>query len=85
MEQPIDLKKLKMKTQNIITACVAWLIIVCISCNKQQMKKDPMEFKYEIINIEGCEYFKYMGAQGYKHITHKGNCKNLIHYNKPTE
>ena len=49
------------------------------SCGKSE-KKDPFEFKYEIIQIEGCEYLRYMGAQGYKHVTHKGNCNNTIHY-----
>jgi hypothetical protein len=34
---------------------------------------------YVISVIEGCEYFRFNSTHGYKHIEHKGNCRNPIH------
>ena len=70
-----------MKTQNIIILTLFLLICtIFISCNEE--KKDPFKFKYNIVDIDGCEYLQYIGAMGYKHIEHKGNCPNPIHYYK---
>lgn len=35
---------------------------------------------YEVIVIEGCEYLRMRTSNGYYVLTHKGNCKNPIHY-----
>lgn len=38
---------------------------------------------YEIIEIDCCEYIYYSEAHGYPgfgFLSHKGNCKNTIHY-----
>lgn len=72
-----------MKTHNIIILTLFLLFsIILISCRSEE-KKDPFEFKYDIINIDGCEYLQYVGAMGYKHLEHKGNCPNPVHcYNK---
>lgn len=69
-----------MRTSYIFYFC----LLIFIACNKSNTSvKDPIQFNYEIIKIDGCEYFQFKAAQGYKHIAHKGDCKNPIHcYNK---
>lgn len=37
---------------------------------------------HDIVDIDGCEYIIYAEEQGYSgfgFMTHKGNCKNIIH------
>lgn len=67
----------------IISFTFLFLTLTILSCNNAP-RKDPVEFKPPItVTIEDCEYLQYKGAQGYKYITHKGNCKNSIHcYNE---
>ena len=55
-------------------------ILGFVSCDNNSNEKvyKGNNFKFTIIELDGCEYF--LGT--YK-ITHKGNCKNPIHcYNK---
>lgn len=33
-----------------------------------------------VVTFEGCEYFVISNYYFYKTFTHKGNCKNPIHY-----
>jgi hypothetical protein len=48
--------------------------LVISSCNTKE------EFKNKrIVNIEGCEYFVNYNSYG-NILTHKGNCKNYIHF-----
>ncbi len=42
------------------------------------LQKEP-RLDCQTINIEGCEYLQFVSYYGYKGITHKGNCTNLIH------
>ena len=72
-----------MKTRNITNLIFCLFVaIISASCSHNK-KKDLHEFKFTIIKIDGCEYIQYNGAMGYKHIEHKGNCQNTIHfYNK---
>ncbi len=65
------------------------LLISVTGCGKQKAEiekeevpvEDKNKFipKYRIVEIEGCEYFSFISSHGFKHITHKGNCKNPIH------
>jgi len=65
-----------------ITYIIYFCLLILVACNNKPVK-DPIEFKYEIIKIDGCEYFQYKAGQGYKHISHKGDFKNPIHcYNQ---
>lgn len=58
------------------------ILIVCL--NSCTSVCTPREYKAKIgtniQEIDGCEY--YVSHNGYGNIiTHKGNCKNPIHYN----
>ncbi len=69
-----------MKNYKTITSYL--LVAFCTfiaSCNSD--KKVPLEFKYQVVKIDGCEYLQHIGAMGYLHVTHKGNCNNIIHNN----
>lgn len=64
------------------------LAIGFMGCGKQQSEEKeevPVASqnkaipKYIIVEIEGCEYFSFISSHNFKHITHKGNCKNPIH------
>lgn len=61
------------------------------SCGNNEAINPPLTMKknvYQIIMIDGCEYI--FGCDNYPYnggyfLTHKGNCKNSIHYqNIPT-
>lgn len=68
--------------KTIVNGLLLSVFTLFISCDNSK-KKDPFEFNYKIVTIDGCEYFEYVGAMSYKSIEHKGNCKNKIHcYNK---
>ena len=50
------------------------------SCTRGDELKNVNKFeRYEVIEIDGCEYIQYGSAYGMLHVTHKGNCKNVIH------
>ena len=39
--------------------------------------------RFEVVEIDGCEYLRFDVTHGYATLCHKGNCKNPIHcYNK---
>ena len=53
---------------------VAFLMV---GCTKGDELKNSNTFnKYEVIEIDGCEYINWGVSYGYMNITHKGNCKN---------
>lgn len=73
------MKKLKINTVAAI-AVYAMLVAGVSSCSKGDELKNVNKFeKYEVIEIDGCEYIQYGSAYGTLHVTHKGNCKNAIH------
>ena len=38
---------------------------------------------YTMVEIQGCEYMRFLTTHEFAVLTHKGNCKNPIHcYNK---
>ena len=61
------------------------LLVACFSCTSENNVELTITkgVRYEIITIDSCEYifgtdkFAYNG--GY-FLSHKGNCKNPIHY-----
>lgn len=72
-----------MKTLNIIILTLFLFIFAILISSSNEEKKYPLEFKFDTINIDGCEYLQYVGAMEYKHVEHKGNCPNPVHcYNK---
>jgi hypothetical protein len=36
----------------------------------------------EVVVIDSCEYIQYKSGNGYRHITHKGNCKFCAERNR---
>lgn len=61
--------------------------LTLLACSDEALIKNETADKklptYTIVEIEGCEYFSFYSTHDYMHITHKGNCKNVIHcYNK---
>lgn len=61
------------------------LLIIAISmssCNESNISKAIIgEDNYTIIMIDGCEYLqRYEGYRSGYSFSHKGNCKNPIHY-----
>ena len=68
---------------NSKTAIVAYAMLVAgvSSCSTRgdELKNLNKFEKYEIIEIDGCEYIQYGAAYGMLHVTHKGNCKNAVH------
>ena len=79
------MKKLnKMKIKLIIFACIACMI----GCTMSNIKKESTEFvvvtglaPLSVITVDGCEYL-YGPWKTATVLTHKGNCKNAIHYSK---
>jgi hypothetical protein len=68
------------------------LIIALTSCSTPQapeikkaeklsMLQTVNDFEYTIIEIDNCEYLAWRSAYGYISVTHKGDCKNIIHKN----
>jgi len=65
---------------------IAVLILGLFSCESQNVSKRETDYiihygssPLKIVSIEGCEYF--LGEYGRTtFMTHKGNCKNPIHY-----
>ena len=87
--------KVNMKTKTSILALTKAFFILLVSCclfscssettPKTEIKKG---ITYEITIIDGCEYILGTDNGGYNggyFLSHKGNCKNPIHYqNKVT-
>lgn len=73
------MKKFKISTVGTI-AVYAMLVAGVTSCTRGDGFKNVNEFeKYEVIEIDGCEYIQYGSSYGMLHVTHKGDCRNAIH------
>jgi hypothetical protein len=67
-----------MKTLYLICT---FLIIGCVNPNPTIKSDGKYGREYETLTIDSCEYIRssvYMGDV----LTHKGNCKNVIHQHK---
>lgn len=76
--------------KNILIALITLLIAGCENKNNQPPNPHRMELdndsnyhdqNYRIYTLEGCEYV-VAGAGNYQWGSHKGNCKNSLHYTK---
>jgi len=72
-----------MKSKIIIA--VALFLCGCISQEEEKKNKQQKANQMIVVTVEGCEYF---ASSTYRVegviLTHKGNCKNPIHYTQTT-
>ena len=76
--------------KNILSILVGLLVVIGCSDNRQKPDPHKLELfngsnyynqRYHVYTLEGCEYI-VAGAGKTQWGSHKGNCKNLIHYAK---
>jgi len=77
--------------KNILAVLVGLLVVIgCADSSKQTPDPHKMELdetskyydqNYRVYTLEGCEYV-VAGAGKTQWGSHKGNCKNPIHYTK---
>ena len=77
--------------KNILSALVGLLVVLgCADTDKNHKNPRRIELSteaknydrnYEVYTLEGCEYI-LVGAGNNRWGSHKGNCKNPIHYTK---
>ena len=77
--------------KNILAILVGLLVVIgCVDHNKQTPNPHKMELdntseyydqNYRVYTLEGCEYVVVGNGNG-RWGSHKGNCKNPIHYAK---
>ena len=77
--------------KNILVALVGLLAVIgCADSSKQKPNPHKMELdntskyldqNYKVYTLEGCEYIVVGNGNG-RWGSHKGNCKNPIHYSK---
>lgn len=62
-------------------------LVLCGSCEESPASRDKREAEerrqvppdYRVVMVDGCEYLRFEVTHGYATLTHKGNCRNLIH------
>jgi hypothetical protein len=77
--------------KNILAVLVGLSVVIgCVDSNKQKPNPHKMELdnksqyydqNYRVYTLEGCEYIVVGNGNG-RWGSHKGNCKNPIHYAK---
>lgn len=76
--------------KNILIVLIALLAVGCVYTNRQTSDPNRIELdnksenydrNYEVYTLQGCEYI-LVGAGNNRWGSHKGNCKNPIHYTK---
>jgi len=63
----------------------AFISYMAIACTMQQPQEEIPDSAYTIRTIDGCEYIEVergVGDTRTYSLTHKGNCRNPIHYFK---
>ena len=67
----------------IILLCIMTLLVGCTSREKQKeisvYDVDTLDTEYSVYIIDSCEYVIFYGGSS-TWGSHKGNCKNPIHY-----
>jgi hypothetical protein len=63
-----------MKKFKLLALVAALGIGTLASCGDTPMVESNLGHRYEVIEVEGCEYLL-----GIKKMAHKGNCANPIH------
>lgn len=72
-----------MKRGILISLVVIFASLIFASCTSNNVSAESLKNKCQIVEIDGCEYILYSETQGYSgygFLSHKGNCKNPIHY-----
>lgn len=65
----------------IILATFTLLIALIVWQGMKNETKNSKNYQHEeVIVIDGCEYLKIPSYMQHHTLTHKGNCKNPIHY-----
>jgi hypothetical protein len=76
--------------KNILIILVAALAVGCVGTTTKEQNPHRIQLdntsqyydrNYEVYTLEGCEYI-LIGAGNNRWGSHKGNCKNPIHYKK---
>ena len=76
--------------KNVLIVLIALLAVGCADGNRQTSDPHRLELdnksqyydrNYEVYTLEGCEYIVVGNGNG-RWGSHKGNCKNPIHYTK---
>jgi hypothetical protein len=77
--------------RNILSVLIGLLVVLgCADTDKKQKNPHRIELStesknydqnYKVYTLEGCEYI-LVGAGNNRWGSHKGNCKNPIHYTK---
>jgi CO dehydrogenase/acetyl-CoA synthase alpha subunit len=73
--------------KNVLVIVVGLLVVIgCADSSKQKPNPHKMELEYldqnyRVYTLEGCEYIVVGNGTG-RWGSHKGNCKNPIHYSK---
>lgn len=57
-----------------------FFIIFFIGCDFDSESVPVKNFSYDIVVIDSCEYIRSYTVYGHYVASHKGNCKNPIHY-----
>jgi hypothetical protein len=71
------------KMKKIVTTFILLTAVMLQSCEKDNTQPEqPIELsRYKTYTLDGCEYI-VVGEVQYRWGSHKGNCKNPIHYAK---
>ena len=69
-----------MKMELIVIAVIVTLVIA-VGAEKMRRVKTGRSGQFEIIVIDGCEYFMCPNQGQYVIVVHKGNCTNAFHLN----
>ena len=72
------------------TMLLIGIVLMLTSCGKTYTEdySNKLETDYRVVVIDSCEYIimvKYAGYSNDVFFTHKGNCKNPIHYQYKTD
>ena len=66
----------------LFAVLVIGMMVGCVRSNvtkKQKKRRIDHGLIVEVVEIEGCEYFKCETHMRYYTLCHKGNCTNPIH------
>jgi hypothetical protein len=78
------MKSFNMKTKILIVTKMFFMLLIscCLfSCTQKEGNSIKGDTNYSVVIIDGCEYLrKYEGYHSGYSFSHKGNCKNPIHY-----
>lgn len=65
-------------------ALIAIVLMVLVGCSRDNpIDLEKVTKNMQTIEIEGCEYLiysRFTGSYTYSFMSHKGNCRNPIHY-----